>query len=64
MNGSSLRTPESGGSPRTSWDSLARTAEKLHLSHHAVGAHLKHVHHKLDSHSRVEPAVLAMPHRG
>jgi DNA-binding CsgD family transcriptional regulator len=35
-------------------------AEELHLSHHTVDAHLKHVYLKLDIHSRVELTVLAM----
>ena len=37
-------------------------AEELHLSRHTVDAHLKHVYLKLDIHSRVELAVLAMHH--
>lgn len=39
-------------------------AEKLYVSHHTVGAHLEHIHHKLDIHSRVELTVLSMPHHG
>ena len=35
-------------------------AEELHVSHHTVDAHLKHVYLKLDIHSRVELTVLAM----
>ena len=38
-------------------------AEELYLSRHTVDAHLKHVYHKLDIHSRVELAVLALQHR-
>lgn len=40
-----------------------RIAEELHLSRHTVDAHLKHIYVKLDIHSRVELAVLAMQHR-
>jgi DNA-binding CsgD family transcriptional regulator len=39
-------------------------AEELHLSHHTVDAHLKHVYLKLDIHSRVELTVLAMQRHG
>jgi DNA-binding NarL/FixJ family response regulator len=35
-------------------------AEELHLSHHTVDAHLKHVYLKLDIHSRVKLTVLAL----
>jgi DNA-binding CsgD family transcriptional regulator len=38
-------------------------AEELHLSHHTVDAHLKHIYVKLDIHSRVELTVLAMERR-
>jgi len=38
-------------------------AETLTLSPHTVDAHLKHMYTKLDIHSRVELAVLAMQHR-
>lgn len=38
-------------------------AEELHLSHHTVDAHLKHVYLKLEVHSRVALTVLALPHR-
>ena len=38
-------------------------AEELHLSHHTVDTHLKHVYLKLDIHSRVELTVLALQHR-
>ena len=38
-------------------------AEYLNLSPHTVDAHLKHTYLKLDIHSRVELAVLALQHR-
>jgi DNA-binding CsgD family transcriptional regulator len=38
-------------------------AADLHISHHTVDAHLKHVYLKLEIHSRVELTVLAMQHR-
>jgi DNA-binding CsgD family transcriptional regulator len=38
-------------------------AEYLTLSPHTVDAHLKHIYIKLDIHSRVELAVLALEHR-
>jgi DNA-binding CsgD family transcriptional regulator len=38
-------------------------AEYLNLSPHTIDAHLKHTYLKLDIHSRVELAVLALQHR-
>ena len=38
-------------------------AEYLNLSPHTVDAHLKHIYTKLDIHSRVDLAVLALQHR-
>jgi DNA-binding NarL/FixJ family response regulator len=38
-------------------------AEYLNLSPHTVDAHLKHTYNKLNIHSRVELAVLALEHR-
>ena len=38
-------------------------AEELYLSRHTIDAHLKHIYLKLDIHSRVELAVLALQHR-
>ena len=38
-------------------------AQQLTVSPHTVDAHMKHVYTKLDIHSRVELAVLAMQHR-
>jgi DNA-binding NarL/FixJ family response regulator len=38
-------------------------AEYLNLSPHTVDAHLKHTYTKLNIHSRVELAVLALEHR-
>jgi DNA-binding CsgD family transcriptional regulator len=38
-------------------------AEYLNLSRHTVDAHLKHTYTKLDIHSRVDLAVLALQHR-
>jgi DNA-binding CsgD family transcriptional regulator len=38
-------------------------AEYLNLSPHTVDAHLKHSYTKLNIHSRVELAVLALEHR-
>ncbi|SEQ82169.1 helix-turn-helix domain-containing protein [Lentzea albida] len=39
-------------------------AEKLHVAHHTVGAHLERLYHELDIHSRVELTALSMPHHG
>lgn len=38
-------------------------AGELSVSRHTVDAHLKHVYHKLDVHSRVELTLLALQHR-
>lgn len=38
-------------------------AKRLSVSPHTVDAHLKHIYSKLDIHSRVQLAVLAMQHR-
>ena len=38
-------------------------ADYLNLSPHTVDAHLKHTYTKLNIHSRVELAVLALEHR-
>lgn len=37
-------------------------ATKLRVSRHTVDAHLKHVYHKLDIHTRAELTVLALQH--
>jgi DNA-binding CsgD family transcriptional regulator len=38
-------------------------AQQVYVSSHTIDAHLKHMYTKLDIHSRVELAVLAMRHR-
>ena len=59
LTGAEVRVAELAASGMTN----RAMAEELIVSPHTVDAHLKHMYTKLDIHSRVELAVLAMQHR-